>query len=171
MAIVLSRRNLQRLLYSAALLFPALLGCGGGGDLPELAEVTGTVQMDGKPLPDATVMFVPADGRPSSATTDSNGNYTLQYNERASGAVPGKSRVMISTGKPGKENEDGESEPGTPETVPMEYNIDTNLTFEVKPGTSNKADFTLTGSGPLAAAAKGEEDTPSTSRERRESGE
>lgn len=148
-------RLVTRTVLSASLLL-AFAGCGGS-DLPTLADVSGTIQMDGKPLANASVTFIPENGRPSSGMTDGSGCYTMSYSEQADGVVPGSCRVMISTGKPGQENEDGESEPGLPETVPAEYNLDTSLVFDVKPGTSNTADFKLTGSGTVAAAAEGEE--------------
>ena len=158
------------LLCTSVVLSTVMTGCGGS-DVPDLATVSGTIKMDSKPLPDATVLFIPANGRPSSGTTDSSGHYTLTYSEQADGVLPGSCRVMISTGKPGKENDDGVSEPGKPETVPMEYNIDTSLTFEVKPGTSNTADFELSGGGAVAATSKGEDSIPDTGRARRQDGE
>jgi hypothetical protein len=140
----------------SAFVFIAFAGCGGS-DVPSLADVSGTIQMDGKPLANASVTFIPENGRPSSGMTDSSGFYTMSYSEQADGVVPGPCRVMISTGKPGKENDDGESEPGTPETVPQEYNVDTSLVFDVQSGKSNTADFSLTGGGTVAATADGEE--------------
>lgn len=136
-----------------------LVGCGRS-DLPELASVSGTIQMDGKPLADATLKFIPANGRPSTGRTDANGYFTMSYTEDADGVVPGECRVMISTGTAATENEDGEPVPGNPETVPAEYNVDTNLTFVVKPGSSNTADFELTGRGAKPAIRDGEDDAP-----------
>ena len=46
----------------------ACLGCGPGG--PEIASVEGKVTLDGKPLPNAAVVFIPENGRPAGATTD-----------------------------------------------------------------------------------------------------
>lgn len=105
---------------------PLSFGGCGRGDIPELADVTGTVQMDGQPLANAAIKFVPTNGRPSSAITDSGGNYRMQYNEDAAGVLPGLCRVLISTGTATTENEDGEPVPGNPETVPAEYNVDTS---------------------------------------------
>lgn len=130
-------------------------GCGGT-DVPSLANVSGTIQMDGKPLASASVMFIPENGRPSTGMTDSSGYYTMSYSEQADGVVPGPCRVMISTGKPRQENEDGESEPGIPETVPMKYNVNTTLVFDVKSGTSNTAHFSLTGGGQVTPASDSE---------------
>ncbi|MCA9064882.1 MAG: carboxypeptidase regulatory-like domain-containing protein [Planctomycetaceae bacterium] len=141
---------------AGVLLLSTVAGCGGR-DLPDLASVTGTVEMDGKPLADATVMFIPESGRPSSGTTDSGGNYTMYYVDNVKGVVPGKCRVLISTGKPSLENEDGEPTPGAPETVPAEYNIDSTLSFEVKSDEDNVASFTLTGGGNVLSSS-GEDD-------------
>lgn len=44
------------------------LGCGARSDLPELGDVKGVVTLDGKPLANAQIQFVPASGRPSSGT-------------------------------------------------------------------------------------------------------
>lgn len=172
MSILISRTVVPGFWAVLFLTMIANVGCGSV-ELPDLADVSGTVQMDGRPLADAQVLFVPANGRPSSATTDSNGSFTMVYSEHADGVVPGTCRVMISTGKAGKENEDGTSVPAIPETVPMEYNVDTSLTFDVKPGTSNVADFKLTGNGQVAAAPSGEDSAPDSGRggKSRESGE
>ena len=77
------------------LLVVTCLGCGPGG--PEIASVEGTVTMDGKPLPDASVVFIPENGRPAGATTDSEGKYVLTFTQGRKGAMPGKNKVRIST--------------------------------------------------------------------------
>lgn len=150
------KRLVARTAVFSLVLFLAFAGCGGRNS-PSLADVSGTIQMDGKPLADASVTFIPASGRPSTGTTDNRGYYTMTYSEQADGVVPGSCRVMISTAKRGRENEDGESGLGLPETVPAEYNLDTSLVVDVKPGTSNTADFSLTGGGMIAPGADGEE--------------
>src|SRR5690554_4043220 len=66
-------------LTSAMIFFPLLLvtvaGCGGS-DLP---TVTGRVTLDGAPLPNAFVEFVPTEGQgsTSSGRTDEAGEYDL----------------------------------------------------------------------------------------------
>jgi hypothetical protein len=111
------------------------LGCGGGaGDTPELGTVHGLVKMDGQPLPDATVRFMPVEaGRFSTGRTDENGEYELQYSQSAEGAVLGKHKVTIRTYSSDDDNV-------VPEKVPIQYNNETTLEAEVKPG-SNELNF------------------------------
>jgi hypothetical protein len=123
-------------------------GCGGA-DVPDnLSSVSGVVTLDGQPLAGAAVTFVPPDGRPASGTTDSSGKYSLSYNDGSDGCQPGLCRVMISTGSSGRENEDGEVVGAKPESVPPKYNVQSELTFSVKPNERNQADFQLTGALP-----------------------
>ncbi|MHC4181375.1 MAG: hypothetical protein ACYSWU_28080, partial [Planctomycetota bacterium] len=60
-----------------------LPGCGGGPDLPPVADVSGVVTIDGKPLPRGTIQFVPDESKgPGGATAvgriGSDGRYTLK---------------------------------------------------------------------------------------------
>lgn len=112
-------------------------GCFGGPAVPELAEVTGTVTLDAKPLPQASVTFLPvADGntesRPASGVTDENGRYELHYSTTQTGARPGAYQVSISTFREDGEDWSGNEVPGAPETVPNVYNSATTLTADVK---------------------------------------
>lgn len=125
----------------------ACAGCAESG--PEIATVEGTVTLDGKPLPHASVVFVPENGRPAGAMTDEEGHYVLNFNEDRQGAIPGKNRVRISTLRDPMENEEGEMIPGSPETIPRKYNSETILEFDVKPGEANVADFDLESEGEL----------------------
>lgn len=70
-------------------------GCGGGSEV-DLAAVTGTVTLDGKPLANAQVEFQPkAEGSPSAAVTDAAGKYTLLYTSSQAGALVGDHVVVI----------------------------------------------------------------------------
>lgn len=131
-----------------SLLFVVLAGCGAGG--PEIAYVSGKVTMDGKPLPNATVVFVPENGRPAGATTDEDGEYVLNFAQGRKGAIPGSSVIRIMTFRDAGEDENGQSVPGSPETVPSRYNTESTLTFNVEPGKRNVANFELESSGPIA---------------------
>ena len=124
------------------LLAASLLGCGGSED--DLANVTGTVKMDGKPLEDASVQFVPkAGGRPSYGRTDAQGAYTLESTDTVAGAKVGMHRVRISTLKYPGEDEEGRPIPGRPETVPPAFHGETTtLEREVQAG-ENVHDFEL----------------------------
>jgi len=77
----------------AAIALAALLGCGQKG--PRLVPVTGTVTLDGQPVADAGVLFMPVEGGPpASGTTDQQGRFRLRTVNRE-GAVAGKHRVAV----------------------------------------------------------------------------
>jgi hypothetical protein len=126
-----------------------LAGCSSSG--PEIAYVEGRVTMDGKPLSDATVVFVPENGRPSGATTDEDGRYVLNFAQGRKGAIPGNSSVRIMTMRDADQDEEGNSIPARKETVPARYNTDTTLTFDVEPKKKNVANFELESTGQIAA--------------------
>lgn len=71
----------------------AVGGCGSSG--PKLHPATGTVTLDGKPLSDATVTFVPASGRPSDGKTDASGTFTIMTNGQP-GMPAGPCKVTVS---------------------------------------------------------------------------
>jgi hypothetical protein len=129
-----SLRSMLLLLMACA----AAVGCGGGGDSakqPPLGTVTGTVKLDGQPLPDANVEFRSDVGRPTMARTDASGSYVLQYGQGVKGAPVGKHTVKIST----KINPANDSA----DKVPAKYNVKSDLIREVKAG-DNTIDFDLT---------------------------
>ena len=72
-----------------------LAGCGGGSKRPKLYPATGTVTLDGKPLADATVSFVPAVGPPSDGKTDASGKFTIMTSGQP-GAPFGPNKVTVS---------------------------------------------------------------------------
>lgn len=134
------RRECFTLLLTACLAV-GLVGCGQDSG-PALANVTGTVTLDGKPLPDAAVTFYPADGgRPSQGFTDESGKYTLRFTGTKEGAVVGQNTVQVEVGLPMGESE---APPASKlPQLPAKYNKKTELTAEVKRG-SNTIDFDLT---------------------------
>lgn len=148
-------------LFSVLILAASLSGCGSS-DVPELASVRGTIQLEGKPLAAASVLFVPADGRPSNGVTNASGEYVMRYNADTEGVVPGKCRVVVSTATASMEDKDGETVLGKPETVPEEFNLKTTLTFEVKAGTDNVANYFLTSDGTIRSPQTGEDDALDT---------
>lgn len=123
-----------------------LCGCGGGGaDVPELGSVTGTVTVDGTPIEGATVEFIPqAGGRPSTATTDAQGKYELQWSGENMGAAIGTHKVVIRTERAGfsPEGDEGVAVEARPELLPPEYNDDSTLNQEVAAG-DQTIDFAL----------------------------
>ena len=130
----------------------ALVGCGGSGDTPELGTVEGTVTLDGKPLANATVTFIPQDTeqrRPSNAQTNESGEFELKYSREHDGAPPGKYLVEIRTGG-------GEDDDVVKESVPANYNTNSELVRDVKSG-HNEFEFKLESSGTIDDGSEGSE--------------
>ena len=125
----------------------ACLGCAPTG--PDIESVEGTVTLDGEPLPNASVVFVPENGRPAGAMTDDQGHYVLTFSEGRQGAMLGKHKVQISTATDPSETPSGEAIPAVPETIPSKYNAQTELEFTVEAGKKNTADFDLESEGEL----------------------
>ena len=113
---------------------------GFGSDGPELAAVSGTVTLDGTPLPNALVVFNPGNARPSEGRTNDEGYYELQYTRERYGAIIGTHQVMI-TSKVGVD-EEGNEIVDEQELVPAKYNTETTLSQEVESG-SHVFDFDL----------------------------
>ncbi len=79
-------------------------GCGqGGADAPTLAECTGTVSYDGKPVAGAVVTFVVEKSPISVATTNSSGKFIVTTGGRK-GAPVGMAKVGIAKASPMAEN-------------------------------------------------------------------
>src|SRR5688572_18471816 len=120
-------------LIGTLLLSATFVGCGPSG--PQLAPVSGHVQLDGRPLQDASITFQPADGqRPSYGSTDADGRYQLAYRRGEEGALVGKHTVRITVSPEIVRN---------PPRIPAEYNTQSTLKVEVKSGENNDFDFDL----------------------------
>jgi len=132
------------------------LGCGGGGELPDLGYVEGTVTMDGKPLANVVLTFQPDQARPAYGRTDAKGWYELVYTEGNPGATIGLHSVRISSAdadsgdgedyenEKGQDYEDGEGDgKSRGEKIPGKYTQGGELTADVKAG-NNVFDFALT---------------------------
>jgi hypothetical protein len=125
-------------------------GCGGPG--VDLVDVEGHVTLDGKPLPEATIIFTSATpesgtSRPSMAQTDDSGWYQLQYSTEHSGVRPGKYRVTITTFRPQSLDSLEKVIPRLPELVPETYNSKSTLEIDVKEGAT--FDFELKSDAPV----------------------
>jgi hypothetical protein len=115
-------------------------GCGGPGDMPEIGEVSGTVTLDGKPLPGALIKFKPDVGRVAAAVTDPEGNYFLKYKDGVDGTKLGPNTVSF-------EYELGSSGP----PIPRKWGDRSEEKVDVKAG-ANDFDFALTSDAPKGAA-------------------
>ncbi len=152
---------------------------GVGCDLPHydsvaLVEVHGVVKLDGEPVEDARVLFLPMENQlgpdfaMSYGVTDRQGKYQLQQNGLEAGAMEGRHRVFISKplGQGSADDEEGENRgrlemlrqfslgaaphDGTGNAIPLHYNQSSDLFFEVVPGEGAvRADFDLSTIDPL----------------------
>ena len=119
-------------------------GCGGSADL---GTVAGVVTLDGQPLANATVEFIPTDdGEMRSSydgTTDASGRYELYFSAGKAGAAPGAYSVHIWPPEP-----NDESPPQPAPQLPPRYNARTELTATVDRG-DNVVNFELASRSPV----------------------
>ena len=94
--------------------FLLVTGCGPSG--PATYPVTGTITMDGKPIADATIAFVPmggeSDGRKTaSGRTDAQGMYALTTFAKDDGALAGEYGIKVEKYEGGNEGDQVASDP------------------------------------------------------------
>lgn len=87
--------------------------------------------MDGKPLAGVIINFKPEEGRPATATTDSEGNYDLTYRYGVKGTKTGPNTISF---------EWPTGEAGAP--IPEKYTSKSTLKEDVESG-NNTFDFDL----------------------------
>ena len=134
------------------------IGCSGDS---RVAVVRGTVTLDGEPVPEASLTFMPKDGgRPAFGITDANGAFTLTTFGENDGAIPGMHSVTITAVEENVSDKTEElaeeygslSEVMQPRRrpkqtwrVPERYSESktSELSFEVKRGEKNVASFSL----------------------------
>jgi hypothetical protein len=134
-----------------------LAGCGGESDGLPREAVSGTVTLDGKPMPEGNIQFVPTETSTTSIAVNpgakiTDGSYSIP---RESGPVPGTYKVVIYAGASGgAANPDTKKAPGgardkmaqqklKPELIPTKYNAQTELTAKVEAGKTNVFNFDL----------------------------
>lgn len=134
-----------RCLFIFALLI--VTGCGNQG--PPRVAVQGTVQFDGKPVPDGSIRFIPLEGTPGpeSAAAIVDGKYLL---DEDTGPPIGKLRVEIRQGAtipPGLTNDHSAALPKKyqlPQNkIPPQFNDRSSLSVETVLGSMNTFDFDL----------------------------
>lgn len=123
----------------------AAAGCGG----PARRAVAGGVTIDGQPLDEAVIMFVPLDaGMSKTGAKVVAGRYEVA---RDVGLLPGRYRVEISDDPPiDPAMRPGPSQPRRRRQLPIAYSIASPLAVEVAAGGETEFDFNLT-SQPAAA--------------------
>lgn len=147
-----TRRTTLGRLGCVVLLCCLLAGCGKEY---EVAPVSGRVTLDGKPMADVGVTFVPLAkdkkkpnvGPGSIGKTDAEGRFTLKTVNGEEGAVPAEHVVRMSAASPpvGGQNGDELAAPSrTSGKSPLPRNAeDGTLHFVVPPEGTDKADFEL----------------------------
>jgi hypothetical protein len=136
---IMNWRTLELFLLSVILGFAAA-GCSSDSSH---GTVRGTVTLDGAPLANGLIRFVPADGQsPAGEATITNGKYSAKVQ-------PGDKRIEIMAPKiVGQrkvyETPDSPTVDRVEELLPARYNTRTELTATVTPGQQQK-DFELNG--------------------------
>jgi hypothetical protein len=122
--------------WQAALFFGLILAQAGCGS--QIYTVSGTVNLDGAPIPKGHITFVPEDSGSGGGGPITNGHYSV--------AVPaGKTKVQISASKLQKLPEGEKGMYGKTEEmrdyIPSKYNANTELKADITGST--KLDFDL----------------------------
>lgn len=133
---ILSASQLHQI--ACVITFLTILGCSRSHQ-PPLGLVSGTVTLDGVPLPNAIVRFTPTGpGRTSEGITDADGHYELRYLRAIRGANIDQHTVRITTAS---------EENGGRELLPPHYHARSEIEARVVNGT-NRLDFALRLRGP-----------------------
>jgi len=128
------------LLCSAAATLVLLSGCSD-----KRAEVSGTVQLDGQPVPDGRIDFIPVEGTkgPGTGAPIKDGHYHIAKKD---GVVVGKNRVELRTfRKTGEQIQDPNAPQGVltderAQAFPPEYSDQSTVVKEIHEG-PNTIDF------------------------------
>lgn len=156
------------LVRAACLTAPALLlflaGCGNRG--PAFNDkVEGTLTVDGAPLGQAMVQFVPdpqpgVDAPPSTGLTDANGRFLLMHDRNKPGAAVGKHHVVILQGR-AEANPDDPAAPAVPAQtapkLPQVYTMAGRTPLQVEV-TADRHIYDLTASAGAASSGGGGRD-------------
>lgn len=133
--------------WLAPFLLVVVAGCGSGG--PPRLRVVGAVTLDGQPLADGAISFMPTGKGVAAGATIAGGRYVV---EGARGPTPGEYRVEIRASAPsGKQVKDSFGQASIAEMesiIPDRYNDKTTLRAEITASGPNQFDFSLSTSPP-----------------------
>ena len=141
----------MRFLHTAialALSFSAMLGCGTPNPRK---PISGKVTLKGVNLDEGTIDFLPIAGTNAGLPSTTSGAVITQgiYDIAAeSGLVPGKYRVLISSGD-GRTPDNEDEMPGpsgnfvSKDRIPADYNVNSKVEIEVKEEGDNVFDFII----------------------------
>lgn len=148
----MSRTNKSVVLTVSISMALLLVGCRPPQE-KNVAPVSGTVRLDGKPIENVKVLFVPLErnkdgkqGPVAFAVTDAKGHYTLAHRGGGHGAAVGRNQVWLTTRRTKEEkNTEGQAElvEVQEELIPQKYNETTELIVEVPEKGMKNADFDL----------------------------
>ena len=139
-------KYLSQALFLLGITLATISGCGGSQvdyEGPPRFQVTGAVSIDGKPVPDGSINFIPLDGGRKSYAGIIDGAYTV---EEGKGPNAGKYKVEVYGNEVTGEAVDEDLGPPTKDIVPPKFNVNTSLEIEITEGgpDANKHDFILT---------------------------
>jgi len=119
-------------------LMASIVGCGHGTDR---CAVNGSITMGGKPVGPGSIQFAALGDNQASASGAPviDGKYSIG---RDGGLLPGKYLVRIYWPEKNTMGQ-GRGVPVPKEQIPMKYNINSELTVEVRSGAKNIFDFEL----------------------------
>lgn len=123
-------------------------GCGQRKDEIKLAPVTGRVMLDDKPLTTGTVYFIPdrskgTKGPLSIGPLDAEGRYRIKGAGDRWGAVVGFHKIRIEVPTAATSEMSVAAQPEAANLSKYNDPETSGLTYEVKSGSSNQADFHL----------------------------
>ncbi len=108
-----------------------LVGCAGERE----AEVSGSVNIDGKPLPEGEIIFEASDGSKTPGTGPiMQGQYTAKV-------LPGPKKVKILASRPTKIPDRMLGAAAREPMIAPEFNLKTKLEVELKPGKNEGVNF------------------------------
>ncbi len=133
-----SKHSVARTLivFVTAIATVGIVGCGFG---PDVGEVTGTVTLDGNPVPGLEVNFVPIEtslGTTATGYTQATGEYQLFLPGKKKKTPVGDYTVRIVAAEIDEPD-------GSPIRIPAKYNVQSQLKATVTSG-AQQHDFELT---------------------------
>jgi hypothetical protein len=137
--------TMRRSIFS---LFPFVIALLAGCGSDKTAPVSGRITLNGNPLANASVTFAPLGAKdkqepgPSSAgITDSDGRYELRLiGQEGRGAMIGKHKVRIALQE---ELDSANDQPIKLKQLPLKFNGQTTLEFDVPASGTEAANFDL----------------------------
>ena len=132
---------MRRLFFASGCWAVLLVALGCGGEVRH-TPVTGTVTMDGQPLGDVVITFIPVDGAGVSPVgrADSSGKFQMGTETATNGVKPGKYKVTVAPGPSKESRASGHpSEAFKQKSPPEGGKIDANKEYKKVEAEGNKA--------------------------------